>query len=401
MKSKFKSGDIVAARDKLFIIKQGLANSMQQKSWSDVWYEYLAYELHDGRANTDETYVLKEDEMRYAILAPKFKEKIKSNNSLLHETVPWEKDRHLIKVKGSNKPYCIIGIDLPFYLLSELIIRGNDIAIAPSHEIRHSQDLEQLSSHEKALLTGEVKPKVMSTIQQELQLESMNKRFVESMSKHRDKQESVFKTEISRNKLQFHIETYTSELEEKTLESFKRKYLAANTSLLDKVFIKVRELIRGLFDSFKSVFKQQQKNDEALINTEVLQAIYAYVDDFLPCPTDTRDKLAVFVSEYKKINSEDEKGRVINKIGDTVKTVHYELERDKSDIEKVNKIIDSMIEYIRLVNESSKSNVDTKLELEHDYMKKLLEDTRNAKRVAQGDTKSFEDIIKEDGFNIK
>lgn len=67
MKSKFKSGDIVAARDKLFIIKQGLANSMQQKSWSDVWYEYLAYELHDGRANTDETYVLKEDEMRYVL----------------------------------------------------------------------------------------------------------------------------------------------------------------------------------------------------------------------------------------------------------------------------------------------------------------------------------------------
>ena len=169
----------------------------------------------------------------------------------------------------------------------------------------------------------------------------------------------------------------------------------------EKLLTKITELVNGLLDSIKSVFKPQQKNDEALINTEVLQAIYAYVDGFLPCPTDTRDKLAVFVSEYKKINSEDEKGRVINKIGDTVKTVHYELERDKSDIEKVNKIIDSMIEYIRLVNEPSKSNVDTKLELEHDYIKKLLEDTRNAKRVAQGDTKSFEDIVKEDGFEIK
>lgn len=263
------------------------------------------------------------------------------------------------------------------------------------------EKLEHLSSYEESLLRRESKPKVMRTIAQELRLEEMNKRFVESMSKYRDKQEDAFKEEISRNKLHSHIEAYTSELEEEALESFKRKYLAANTSLLDKAFIKVRELIRDLLDSIKSVLKPQQKNDEALINTEVLQTIYAYVDGTLPCSIETRDKLAVFVSEYKKINSEDEKGRVTNKIGDTVKTIHYELERDKSDIEKVNKIIDSMIEYIRLVNESSKSNVDTKLELEHDYMKKLLEDTRNAKRVAQGDTKSFEDIVKEDSFEIK
>lgn len=399
----------------------------------------------------------------------------------MHETVPWEKDRHLIKVKGSNKLYCIIGVDLPFYLLSELIIRGNDIAIAPSHEIRHSQDLEQLSSHEKALLTGEVKPKVMPIIQQELQLMDMNRNFVELSSNNLSKEQRENLSDIQEYKQgdyvlyqgelfvidsvvaqtdrtdslgEYHqygdvkyeacsmhscewttalrrgeqVYLYHTELEkirtedidyyvtraEKDEPTFtdlireveknklpKHEIATTRLSPTEKLLTKIAELVNGLLDSIKSVFKQQQKNDEALINTGVLQAIYAYVGGFLPCPTDTRDKLAVFVSEYKKINSEDEKGRVINKIGDTVKTIHYELERDKSDIEKVNKIIDSMIEYIRLVNESDKSNVNTKLELEHDYMKKLLEDTRNAKRVAQGDTKSFEDIVKEDGFNIK
>ena len=524
MKSKFKSGDIVAARDKLFIIKQGLANSMQQKSWSDVWYEYLAYRVRNNEISTKKVYVLKESEIRKAMLPPDSTEEIAKSihsfehsqeefqkgdivwregklycidninlkikklvpNSMFCETFvdtnymayPMHYDSHnssyvikkegrtsicgsesewigasdnffncvssvslkdglsesevkssissssyqesnasvfndslqkldawhegeYVRVKGEGGVYRILRVGSSSCWLDKLIIKGNNISVDIIPVRKDYEKLEHLSSYEESLLRRESKPKVMRTIAQELRLEEMNKRFVESMSKYRDKQEDAFKEEISRNKLHSHIEAYTNELEEEALESFKRKYLAANTSLLDKAFIKVRELIRDLLDSIKSVLKPQQKNDEALINTEVLQTIYAYVDGTLPCSIETRDKLAVFVSEYKKINSEDEKGHVINKIGDTVKTIHYELERDKSDIEKVNKIIDSMIEYIRLVNESSKSNVDTKLELEHDYMKKLLEDTRNAKRVAQGDTKSFEDIVKEDSFEIK
>lgn len=100
VKNKFKSGDIAAARDKLFVVKQGFANSTQQKSWSDVKFVYLAYELQDGRTNNDKTHVLKEDEMRYVILAPKFRKKIKSNINSTHETVQWRKGDY---VKAKEK----------------------------------------------------------------------------------------------------------------------------------------------------------------------------------------------------------------------------------------------------------------------------------------------------------
>lgn len=358
-----------------------------------------------------------------------------------------------------------MAVDSPFYLLNELTIKGNDITIASSHEMKQSQELEQLSSYEKALLTGEAKPKTMPTIQQELRLMDMNRNFVELSSDNlcEEQREGVSAMQeyeqgdyVSYKGKLFVIDNiaervdrinhlgrycaygdikyevypigykdlatalkyenmkylYHSELEkvEPTFaelireieknKSPKYEIVTAKMSPLEKFLIKVTELVDGLLDSIKGIFKQQPKDNESLASTGVLQAIYAYVDGFLPCPTETRDRLAVFVSEYKKINSENKKSHVINKIGDTIKIVHYELERDKGDMEKVNQIIVNMIEYIRLINETDKSNVNAKLELEYDYMKKLLEDTRNAKRVSQGDMKSFEDILKEDGFEI-
>lgn len=525
VKSKFKSGDIVVARDKLFVIKQGLANSIQQKSWSDVWYEYLAYRVRNNEISTKKVYVLKESEIRKAMLPPDSTREITKNvnllecnqkefqkgdvvwyegklycidninlkikklvpNSMFCETFvdtnymayPVHYDSHtssyvikkegrtsicgsesewigasndffnyvrdlslrdevdketdmsfsadecthtkvsseecsvikeqktieftkgqFVRVKDQESIYRILNVELSSCWLEKLIIKGNKVSVDIIPVRKNHEKLECLSSYEESLLRHKSKPRVMRTIAQELRLEEMNRRFVESMSKNREMQEDINKAETIYSNLPSRIEAYTNELEEKALESFKRKYLAANTSLLDKVFIKIRELIRSLFDSIKGIFKQQPKDSEVPASTGVLQAVYAYADGFLPCPIETRDKLAVFVSEYKKINSENKKNHVINKIGDTIKIVHYELERDKGDMEKVNQIIDNMIEYIRLINESDKSNVNAKLELEYDYMKKLLEDTRNAKRVSQGDTKSFEDILKEDGFEI-
>lgn len=113
------------------------------------------------------------------------------------------------------------------------------------------------------------------------------------------------------------------------------------------------------------------------------------------CPTETRNKLTEFVDEYKRIGSESEKNHVVNKLSGTIKTIHHELEKGMDDIEKVNAIIDDMIEYVQIVNESSKHSTDAKLELEHDYVKKLIKDSK-----AVGKVTSVDEIIKSDGYEV-
>lgn len=194
MKSEFKSGDTVIFNDKLFLVKQGLASSTQPKKWEKVQFEYLAYRLRNVGLNkkvevdTEKVYVLKESEIRKAILPPLVSEEIdksiylRGNNQEESQEDAEVLDKgRCVRVKGESGIYRILRVEPSSCWLDKLIIKGNDISAEVVPVRKEYEELEWLSPYEESLLRREAEPRVMSTIEQELRLEEMNNRFVKSM----------------------------------------------------------------------------------------------------------------------------------------------------------------------------------------------------------------------------